>query len=322
MLGVLKSVTKISIKRNLLFAAAAMSSRALRRRLEREGTAGPNANGKDPQAVASTTSSDGEDNDNVDEYDELPVSSTVNAFDLLGGDADDADDVDDEDPGERDSAQAQDMDDDDDETAAPATLPPPRAAKPKRRKKKKKAKQSVDDVTAEADAAPSNDDDDDLDEVDRALRELNVQLGGDSSSELIPRTNITTAFCLSPLDELLAVDAQRLDPDAELRRLFGRSVLAEERQANAALPQAHRRRGPAAATSRYPGRYHLCSPQDTWPPGMARLGLEMELVGETGHGTSHDARTSPRQWFAFTHSTRYRDLEEQFMDRVATMIPE
>lgn len=71
--------------------------------------------------------------------------------------------------------------------------------------------------------------DDGMDEVDRALAELDMKAGQSSTGTTGPTTvaaaNAATASTLG-LRQLLSVDPKNLDADAELRRFFGSKVVS------------------------------------------------------------------------------------------------
>lgn len=70
--------------------------------------------------------------------------------------------------------------------------------------------------------------DDGMDEVDRALAELDMKAGPSSGGITVPTTaGAAAALTASTLGlrQLLSVDPKNLDADAELRRFFGSKVV-------------------------------------------------------------------------------------------------
>eukprot|EP00158_Paraphelidium_tribonemae_P003984 Partr_v1_DN26507_c0_g1_i1_m3892 putative transcription factor 25 (basic helix-loop-helix) len=100
-----------------------------------------------------------------------------------------------------------------------------------------------------------------------------------------------------PVDKYLTVDAAKLSMEMELKRIFGSATLKS--MSNSAQNKK---------STRFPGRFFLCQPNDYWPK-MDRLGLSMEYSNQGN-------------CFRFQHSKDYQSLERQFLDLVALMAPE
>ena len=115
--------------------------------------------------------------------------------------------------------------------------------------------------------------------------------------------------------DVLVPDPRHLDPQAELRRIFGKNVVDEARREE---QQEHqhgrggrrgrgRGRGGAAAKLR---RTVLIQPRDHWPP-YAPSGLEMEV-------THSDADAS---FFQFRHSEDYQKAQQEYEVAAASHDP-
>jgi len=106
----------------------------------------------------------------------------------------------------------------------------------------------------------------------------------------------------SPLKALLQIENKHLNPENEMRRIFGTRVVQNE-----AMARQRKSRG---------GRTHqrssmLVSPKPTWP-SAARSGLSMRPV----------ASDSPGQWFTLDHSTQYQAVQHQFLAAVDSLNPD
>ncbi|KAH8175464.1 transcriptional repressor TCF25 domain-containing protein [Sarocladium implicatum] len=155
-------------------------------------------------------------------------------FAALGGDDDnDEDDNDDDDDQGVKLTQDEPKEEDDEQKNAQ-----PAPSKKSKKKKKKKAKQAAGDTS---EAAPPADDG--QDEIDRALRELNLTTArrGDEPSQGAAATHG------SRLDQLLGINTHHLKAINEMRNLFGRDIIesatAEEEEEAANARRAARAAG-------------------------------------------------------------------------------
>ena len=106
----------------------------------------------------------------------------------------------------------------------------------------------------------------------------------------------------SPLKALLQIENKHLNPDNEMRRIFGTRVVQNE-----AMARQRKARG---------GRTHqrssiLVTPKPTWP-SAARSGLSMRPV----------ASDSPGQWFTLDHNPQYQAVQHQFLAAVDSLNPD
>ncbi|RYP36071.1 hypothetical protein DL767_003543 [Monosporascus sp. MG133] len=203
------------------------------------------------------------------------------------------------------------------------TEAPKSASSKKSKKKKKKSKKVEPSAAAKEPVAPKNG----IDEIDRAIQELNLakkQTGSSGADANIPALKAYERIC-----ELLRINTHHLKVINEMRHLFGRDAITaaqneeEEEQARnrrnrqqlqnqvdletylkgqpgQALPEVTLRRNPFL-----PGK-------DTWPRASTE-GLTMRKIDE-----GHQAGTAE---FAFAHDKGYNDLERQFFALVQMYDP-
>ncbi|KAH8928422.1 DUF654-domain-containing protein [Atractiella rhizophila] len=186
--------------------------------------------------------------------------------------------------------------------STPATVDtPPVGGATKPKKKKGKVKK---------DTASKVDEDEGLDEIDRALKEL-------AATDTKPSTTSTSKPSLPPVvlstafRSLLSVQAQFLDSDAELRRIFGKGVVATV-QPSTALGNHPRIANNVHHRAVHSSRLNLAKPEAGWPPfHRVKTGLDMEVVAADGGET----------WFSFVHSKAYRETTYLFLEAVSSMDP-
>jgi len=158
------------------------------------------------------------------------------------------------------------------ESAVAANL---RRGDTKKKRKKKTRKKSLRDVTK------SSEDQEELDEVERSVREVNRIMGGTAAdaADNVRRGSANEkrqASWTHPLRSLLAVEVRALNPEAEMKRIFGSRVVNAEAAALAAANHHrphHHRRGGGGGRTRAPraSGASMLVPKANWPnPG--RLG--------------------------------------------------
>ncbi|KAK9449478.1 transcriptional repressor TCF25-domain-containing protein [Limtongia smithiae] len=167
------------------------------------------------------------------------------------------------------------------------------ASRPAKKKKSKKGKKNKVEQTEKPP------DDTGLDDIDKALAELNLKNAQNEpdSTPCTVTSNIDTLAVAEAVADarLLSVDTRNLDPEREMRRLFGRRVMQEE-------GRAARRAGHHARMAASSKRYVLVQPGEDWPRSHGFLGMTMEVLATEGEITS----------FKFTHSRSYMDIQQQF----------
>ncbi|KAJ8302412.1 hypothetical protein KUTeg_018808 [Tegillarca granosa] len=167
-------------------------------------------------------------------------------------------------------------------------------SKKKKKKKKKKNKDATFEETRNIEEGE--------DEIDASIREVNriLQSSGlptttANETELLQSTSPVTMN----MRALLNVEHKNLNPDNEMKRIFGSRVV----QAEMNRRQGHRpRRGQKS---------WLATPKDSWPP-MGKTGLTMSLV-ENKNGF---------QYFSFDHSSQYQKVQFEFLEAVESLNPQ
>lgn len=247
------------------------------------------------------------------------------------------------------------QEDDDDMTAAPPVQEQQQqqrtasAKKSTAQKKKKGAKgkggKGKDAQSGTSSPAPSSrgtptkkdDDDQGLDEIDRAMREL--QAAGKISADDAKaaeraaaaqaegdRRRRDLAAHWHELKTLLSVDQRHLDPEVELRRFFGRKVL----EADTAAMGGNAARGGGGARSMHHPRlannpHHstnvkrtatlLAQPEQGWFP-LGYGGGAIELTRD-GDGTARDDDADVDELgdlYTFVHTRRYKETQYMFLE--------
>ncbi|CAH1779648.1 unnamed protein product [Owenia fusiformis] len=168
------------------------------------------------------------------------------------------------------------------------------SAKSRKKKKKKKRNKEKNDTAVSSK-------EDVIDEVEASVREVNAILGelppGTTASDLVFNSDSTTTM---DMRALLYVEHKHLNPDTEMRRIFGSRVVQNEVQ--------NRRRGRHRV---YHRQTWLTQPKESWPQ-MTKLGLSMRLL-ESRQGVNY---------FCFEHSSSYQQIQFQFLDAVESFNPE
>uniref|UniRef100_A0A182K0P4 Transcription factor 25 n=1 Tax=Anopheles christyi TaxID=43041 RepID=A0A182K0P4_9DIPT len=134
------------------------------------------------------------------------------------------------------------------------------------------------------------------------------QDGGPGDSKVVGGGGAVTA------KSLLNVQHKNLNPQYEMKRMFGSKVVGD---------QQNKRRN-ARGASRLQKSTYLVNPKESWPP-VGKSGIYMNLVQAPEQGTSTSA-TGPKAifdknviYFAFEHSPSYRQVQQKFLDAVESM---
>lgn len=154
-----------------------------------------------------------------------------------------------------------------------------------RRKKKKKAKETK---AVNSDCRVSEDD------IDADIRAVN-EMSAEAASVRAVRADITDVVTKKPI---LFIEHRYLNPDNEVRRLFGTHVMQAENK---------KRR----TTNPHRGTW-LARPRDNWPV-FTRTGLSMRLVESTD---------GSELYFVFEHSKSYQKIQFSFLDAVESLNPQ
>ncbi|KAH2838543.1 hypothetical protein KXW76_005135 [Aspergillus fumigatus] len=251
-----------------------------------------------------------QDNDESDEYEPVirPSRPKLNAFDLLNtGDDGDEEHESDHDIEETVTHLAEDV---------PARVKSADSSKKKKRKNKKK-KAAVAKVTATG-GAPCAQSDDELDEIDRALKELAVESKGTDSQKAaaVPPENVRGASFPRTPEELLSIEPKFLNAMNEMRRLFGNVVLESFDEETGTGRRRDRNREMVdmgrALTGTTQRRNVLMQGKDEWPRAPSG-GLGMELVEKLPSGATK---------YQIVHNSAYTDVQRQFDMCVESMDPQ
>lgn len=235
----------------------------------------------DPEVLPVLSDEDAATDNDESAGESVVVAQSRNLFAMLDDDDDDEnveeEDVDDKLP-----------------TAAPAAASTEKSAKKKSKKQKKKSKRLA--------AAAADLDNEDIEacikEVDR-LCAANGQTAANGlavAKPAAPRGGRQRST-------LLSVDHRLLQPERELRRVFGNRVVQEQQQ------QRRQQRGAGGATGG-----PLVAVRPEWPPTV-RLGLQMRQ-------TEPPAGAAAGRWFAVEHSREYQRTQMLFYEAVNSLEPE
>ncbi|KAL1886147.1 hypothetical protein Plec18167_000076 [Paecilomyces lecythidis] len=252
-----------------------------------------------------------------DEVDRQPSKPKFNAFDLLnaGGDEDE----------ESDEAPH--------EIAPPPSEPKPAsspATAPKKKNKKKKSKKKASKPTE--DSRPETDDAE-LDEIDKALKELSAGQGPSAAANesAVNLENSQKTPFPKTADELLSIEPKFLNAVNEMRKLFGnvalesfdqpagtgtgrrrdrnREMVDLGRALTGAYSPASRGQSLAGVALR---RNVLMQGKDEWPRAPSG-GLGMEVVEKLPNGATV---------YKILHNPSYEDVQRQFDMCVESMDPQ
>jgi len=172
---------------------------------------------------------------------------------------------------------------DDEDDGASTTLQKPQ---PEKRKKKRKKK---------AGNIASKKSEEEIDEIDSCLKELEMEQGNNIISEESYEENI------NPIREILNVQSKHLNPENELKRIFGARVVAtsssRQRKTRGGRP--------------HPRSSVLVTPKPTWPP-TTKCGLSMRPAESTQNGS----------WFLFEHNSSYQAIQRRFLSAVEALNPD
>ncbi|KAL4821661.1 transcriptional repressor TCF25-domain-containing protein [Aspergillus spinulosporus] len=252
-----------------------------------------------------------------DELIAKPSKPKLNAFDLLN--SADNDDDDDEQPSE---GEAPDSVSQSKEEVTIPVAPDPAKKKKKRTKNKKKKNAAKQETTIEGS------DDKDLDEIDRALKELAVQSQGEAGVQR-PEETVDAPFSRAP-EDFLSIDSKLLNATNEMRKLFGNVVLENFDQPDSGSGRRRERARETidlgrALTGRYSPasrglslagvtqrRNILFQGKDEWPRAPSG-GLGMEVAESLPNGATV---------YRFVHNAAYQDVQRQFDLCVESMDPQ
>lgn len=151
--------------------------------------------------------------------------------------------------------------------------------------------------------------DDGLDEIDRALAELAKKTGGVAAptvaSESAPGGRLEPKW--QALKETYSFDQKFLDPEAELRKMFGSKVIASAPNAPRSQHHARLANNPHHATSLRRTAAYLATPEPGWQPPTGVLGL----ARYTGPEATADRGG---EWWTYEHPVSYKQAQLSFLE--------
>ncbi|XP_005105822.2 transcription factor 25 [Aplysia californica] len=162
------------------------------------------------------------------------------------------------------------------------------------KKKKKKNKKGKEKVAPDLNGGCSEKDP--IDEVEASVQEVNRILGDPGTAcAAEDRSSIQFSVNMKPL---LHIDYRNLNPDTEMKRMFGSDLFRGEQQ------QRHRRRRnrPVLRSTK------LVQVKDTWH-STGGSGLSMKYLGE-------------ENGFVYEHSSAYQKFQHRFLDGIESGYPE
>jgi hypothetical protein len=283
-----------------------MSSRALRK-LQKEQELE-----KQLAAVREAEAAQAEQDEDSEEDEAPPPSKKpLNAFNMLDGMDDDEDDAEDEDQQPAETKET-----------VETTSTPAQPSRPKKKKKKAKKKDK-----AKADSKPTSNGD--MDEIDRALKELSTK-----NPEQTEADASITAYdiWLKEASKLLAIDTKNLNPVNEMKSLFGNIALegtssparnprrreqAQAQEDGLDLETALSGKQCAGTQGKELGplahrRNVFMQGREEWP-GATSGGLSMKLSKD---------QSSPEKQYNIMHDKYYQETQAMFMQCVQTMEPQ
>ncbi|KAI1766471.1 DUF654-domain-containing protein [Hypoxylon sp. FL1150] len=253
-----------------------------------------------------------------------PKASLFSGFAALGDENDDDEEGDAEEKGDELLAATETHtttkpDPNDPMTDTPKTNP---SKKSKNKKKKKKAKKQ-EAVSTAADVGQHEEED----EIEQALRELNLQKPEGTSQD-----NNSSMKAYERICELLSINTSHLKVINEMRNLFGREAIAaahteEEQDQTRTRRQLHilqERVDLETFLKGQPGkklsevtlrRNPFLTGKDNWPNATTE-GLTMEQLKEGSEEEGDFVRMPGIAEFRFVHDNKYNILEERFWESI------
>lgn len=255
----------------------------------------------------------------------------LNAFQMLeqGDEAEDQDAVPDA-PSDQESMRREEPD--------VSGVSTPQSTRPKRKKKRKpkdKGKEQESSARKKVESEERKQNPNEVDEIDRALQELNMRKGLPPTQQAQDHTLQTQGSDTSwgkEVSKLLAVNSKNLDPTNEMKSLFG-SIALERATRNPAGPDEEGRvnletaldaRHSPASLGKELGslakrRNIFMRGQENWPLATSG-GLGMEFLQESGDaGSQPDSASDFGKHYQIVHNSSYQDTQRQFRQVVESM---
>ena len=177
--------------------------------------------------------------------------------------------------------------DDDLESQVQSPAPVVNAEKKKKRRKKKSGKKMT---------LASSEDNIDKDDIEETVRWVEQNVGQADGKHQRAEEKV------NPLRKVLSIENKHLNPENEMKRIFGSRVVSTE-----AVRHKKGRGGRVA----YQRSALLVTPRPSWPAG-SRSGLSMRPVESEESGS----------WFAFDHSPTYQQVQMRFLSAVESLNPD
>ncbi|EAT35520.1 AAEL012307-PA [Aedes aegypti] len=183
------------------------------------------------------------------------------------------------------------------------------------KKKKKKKKKRTGKYVASSARRSSEDNADAEDDFAKTVKEVDQLFADYEKSE--NRTSVVnnvngSGSSFSAGKTLLSVQHKNLNPQYEMKRMFGSKVVAD---------QQNKRRNNNRGAPRTLKSTYLVNPKDSWPP-VGKSGIYMNLVQapeQTLGGTSKGVADKNVIYFAFEHNPSYRQIQQTFLNAVESM---
>ncbi|KAJ9102582.1 hypothetical protein QFC21_002983 [Naganishia friedmannii] len=166
---------------------------------------------------------------------------------------------------------------------------------------------------------------DELDEVDKAIRELNLKYGDSSASQNTTNHEEKDSASFAKIRSLLSVDPKALDSDAELKRFFGAKVVNSAQQSTGVKEARH-----VKMFEKHISRMRIlfAKPKMTWPITSSFGGLGMSALDESEvndirevHQHAEEMSGANEKWFTFEHDAGYRQIQLQFLGAIKSHDP-
>lgn len=149
--------------------------------------------------------------------------------------------------------------------------------------------------------------DDGLDEIDRALAELTQKNGGVAAPTVASAAPARLEPKWQALKDAFAFDPRFLDPEAELRKMFGSKVIASAPAAQRSTHHARLANNPHHATSLRRTPAYLANPEPGWQPPTGVLGLS--------RFDGPEAVADPAgEWWTYEHPAAYKQAQLAFLE--------
>lgn len=185
------------------------------------------------------------------------------------------------------------------------------------KKKKKKKKKRTGKYVASSARRSSEDNADAEDDFTRTVKEVDKLFADYEKSENSPAiANRASghhhhhAGSQGP-KSLLTIQHKNLNPQYEMKRMFGSKVVADQQN-----KRRNNRGAPRILKSTY-----LVNPKDNWPP-VGKSGIYMNLVQAPelpAGGSPKSSKDKNVVYFAFEHSPSYRQIQQKFLHAVESM---